>query len=102
MIKWECVKLMRPWQNPLKSLLTISVSMHPCFHFQSSKGDIKSAAKFLEMFVSVAEGAGLQESLADACSATGTMYNTMVCEIPVVVRTGLIFFPVCRVITTKL
>lgn len=28
--------------------------------------------------MSVAEGAGLQESLADACSAIGTMYNTMV------------------------
>ncbi len=43
-----------------------------------SKGDISSAAKFLEMFVSVAEGAGLQDSLADACSAIGTMCNTMV------------------------
>lgn len=32
------------------------------------------------MFVSVAERAGLQESLADACSAIGTMYNTMVSE----------------------
>lgn len=42
-----------------------------------SKGDISSAAKFLEMFVSVAEGAGLQDSLADACSAIGTMCNTM-------------------------
>lgn len=49
--------------------------------FQSSKGDIKSAAKFLEMFVSVAEDAGLKESLADACSATGTMYNTMVRDV---------------------
>ena len=44
----------------------------------TSKGDIKSAAKFLEMFVSEAEDAGLQDSLADACSAIGTMYNTMV------------------------
>lgn len=44
----------------------------------NSKGDINSAAKFLEMFVSVAESAGLQENLADACSAIGTMYNTMV------------------------
>ena len=43
-----------------------------------SKGDIKNASKFLEMFVSVAERAGLQDSLADACSAIGTMCNTMV------------------------
>lgn len=46
--------------------------------FFCSKGDIKNAAKFLEMFVSVAERAGLQESLADACSAIGTLFNTMV------------------------
>lgn len=39
---------------------------------------MKNASQFLEMFVSVAEGADLQESLADACSALGTMYNTMV------------------------
>ena len=47
-------------------------------HF--SKGDIKNATKFLERFVSVAERAGLQDSLADACSAIGTMCNTMVSE----------------------
>ena len=43
-----------------------------------SKGDMKNAAQYLEMFVSVAEGANLQENLADACSAVGTMYNTLV------------------------
>ena len=44
-----------------------------------SKGDIESAVKFLELYVSVAENAGLQSSLAKACSAIGTMYNTLVC-----------------------
>ena len=34
--------------------------------------------KFLEMYVSVGESAGLQDCLADACSAIGTIYNTMV------------------------
>lgn len=45
---------------------------------------MSSAAKFLEMFVEVAERAGLQENLADACSAIGTMYNTMVCALEAV------------------
>jgi len=36
--------------------------------------------KFLELYVDVAEKAGLQNSLAKACSAIGTMYNTLVCQ----------------------
>ena len=43
-----------------------------------SKGEIENAVKFLEMYVSVAEKAGLQNSLAKACSAIGIMYNTLV------------------------
>lgn len=36
--------------------------------------------KFLELYVDVAEKAGLQNSLTKACSAIGTMYNTLVCQ----------------------
>ncbi len=43
-----------------------------------SKGDTKSAVKFLEMYVAVSEQAKLPGSLADACSAIGIMHNTMV------------------------
>ena len=43
-----------------------------------SKGEIENAVKFLEIHVSVAEKAGLQNSLARACSAIGIMYNTLV------------------------
>lgn len=60
--------------------------------FFNSKGDMKNAAKFLEMFVSVAESAGLQDSLADACSAVGTMYNTMVREKKSARRLILLYF----------
>ena len=45
-----------------------------------SKGEIGSAVKFLEMYVSVAEKAGLQHSLAKAYSAIGIMYNTLVSD----------------------
>ena len=48
------------------------------YSFQCSKGEIENAVKFLEMYVSVAEKAGLQTSLAKAYSATGIMYNTLV------------------------
>lgn len=50
----------------------------PYFFFFNSKGDTTNAVKFLEMYVGVAERAGLKESLADACSAIGTMFNRMV------------------------
>ena len=43
-----------------------------------SKGDLESAVKYLEMYVSVAEKAGLKKSLAKACSAVGSMYSTLV------------------------
>ena len=45
-----------------------------------SKGEIDNAVKFLEMYVSVAEKAGLQHSLAKAYSAIGIMYNTLVSD----------------------
>lgn len=47
-----------------------------CFFY--SKGDTGNAVKFLEMYVSVSEKAGLQHSLAKAYSAIGIMYNTLV------------------------
>ena len=51
----------------------------PPFYVQMhSKGEIENAVKFLEVYVSVAEKAGLQKSLARACSAIGIMYNTLV------------------------
>ena len=43
-----------------------------------SKSDIENAVKCLEMYVSVTEKAGLQNALAKACSAIGTMCNTLV------------------------
>ena len=46
--------------------------------FSCSKGETENAVKFLEMYVEVAEKAGLQTSLAKAYSATGIMYNTLV------------------------
>ena len=45
-----------------------------------SKGEIDNAVKFLEMYVSIAEKAGLQHSLAKAYSAIGIMYNTLVSD----------------------
>lgn len=42
-----------------------------------SKGDLESAVKQLEMYVEVAENAGTQ-AMAKACSAIGSMYNTLV------------------------
>ena len=48
-----------------------------------SKGEIDNAVKFLEMYVSVAERAGLQHSLAKAYSAIGIMYNTLVSEVTI-------------------
>ena len=48
------------------------------FSLPCSKGDIENAVKFLEMFVNVTEKAGLKDSLAKACSATGSMYTTLV------------------------
>ena len=76
----ESARLMKLWLNHMKSNSPYLGCLVMDFELSIlySKGDIKSAAKFLEMFVSVAEKAGLQESLADACSAIGTMYNTMV------------------------
>ena len=41
------------------------------------KGDLGTAVKQLELYVEVADGAGPQ-SMARACSAIGTMYNTLV------------------------
>ena len=45
-----------------------------------SKGDIEGAVKCLELYVGVTEKVGDQESQARACSAIGTMCNTLVSE----------------------
>lgn len=85
-MKWGSARHMKLWHDLLKGQQGVAAHRPPLnlnflelpYFFVNSKGDINSAAKFLEMFVGVAEGAGLQENLADACSAIGTMYNTMV------------------------
>ena len=58
--------------------IAILIRSYTCLCLPCSKGDIENAVKFLEMFVNVTEKAGLKDSLARACSATGSMYNTLV------------------------
>ena len=55
------------------------IDVQSTFLHSHSNGDIENAVKFLEMYVSVSERAGLPKSLAKACSAIGIMYNTLVC-----------------------
>ena len=55
-------------------------------HAHCSKGDIENAVKFLEMYVDVSEKAGLQSSLAKACSAIGIMHNTLVSDIDIIYK----------------
>ena len=44
-----------------------------------SKGDLENAVKCLELYVEVAERSGASEPVANACSAAGIMFNSLVC-----------------------
>ena len=59
--------LLLPWQ-PRDPFITLN----------HRKGDLENAVQSLELYVGVAEKAGLTKPLAKACSAAGIMFNTLV------------------------
>lgn len=70
---------MKLLQDVMKGILLPYMESNDIGDIVYSKGDLENAVKCLELYVEVAERSGASEPVANACSAAGIMFNSLVC-----------------------
>lgn len=65
--------------DAMKGILLPYMESNDIGNIVCSQGDLENTVKCLELYVEVAERSGASEPVANACSAAGIMFNSLVC-----------------------